>query len=214
MTPLQPSSAEAVLDAMRDFDSNGWPEGFGQRNLHWYVLHPKTDKEYPCKAIWGLATGRAHTDFSSGLRIREVLERLGFRCVKLTPSDLPPPHDPDLPPFQEGVERQVTRNMRERNPAARKRCIDHFRAQNGGRLVCEACNLDFSERYGELGADFIHVHHLDPLANAGDARAITPETDLVPVCPNCHAMLHRGRAWEDPLPLDDLRALLGHDPSS
>lgn len=214
MTPLQPASAKAVLDAMDAFDANGWPDGFGQANLRWYVMHPKRGVPYPCKAIWGLATGRAHDEFSSGAPIRAVLERLGFDCVALGPSDLPPPPDPDQPALQEGAERQVSRNMRERNPAARKRCVDHCRAQNGGRLACAACDLDFSERYGDLGAGFIHVHHLAPLSGSDGRREVVPEMDLVPICPNCHAMLHRGRAWDDPLPVTELQKLLRKEANS
>jgi len=44
---------------------------------------------------------------------------------------------------------------------------------------------------GELGAGFIHVHHLNPLAAVGKAHKVSPRNDLRPVCPNCHEMLHR-----------------------
>lgn len=57
---------------------------------------------------------------------------------------------------------------------------------------CVVCNFDFAETYGpELGAGFIYVHHLKPLAEIGEAYVLNPEEDLRPVCPNCHAMLHR-----------------------
>lgn len=45
--------------------------------------------------------------------------------------------------------------------------------------------------YGEIGAGYIHVHHLKPLAEVTGEREIDPIADLIPVCPNCHAMLHR-----------------------
>jgi hypothetical protein len=50
--------------------------------------------------------------------------------------------------------------------------------------------LSFGERYGALGEGFIEVHHLNPMANAAGERTIDPVRDLVPVCPNCHRMLH------------------------
>jgi len=57
---------------------------------------------------------------------------------------------------------------------------------------CVVCNFDFAETYGpELGDGFIHVHDLKPLAEIGEAYVLNPEEDLRPVCPNCHAMLHR-----------------------
>jgi predicted HNH restriction endonuclease len=43
---------------------------------------------------------------------------------------------------------------------------------------------------GEIGAGYIEVHHLRPLADAEGERPVDPAADLRPVCPNCHAMLH------------------------
>ena len=51
------------------------------------------------------------------------------------------------------------------------------------------CGFNFEDRYGTHGKGFIHVHHLDPLAQG--EREVVPERDLRPVCPNCHYMLHR-----------------------
>ena len=53
--------------------------------------------------------------------------------------------------------------------------------------------MDFEETYGELGRGFIHVHHLVPISSIGKTYQIDPINDLAPVCPNCHAMLHRGQ---------------------
>jgi 5-methylcytosine-specific restriction protein A len=67
------------------------------------------------------------------------------------------------------------------------------------------CGLDFGERYGALGEGFIHVHHLTELASIGREYEVDPVRDLRPVCPNCHAMLHR----TDPaLSPEELRAIL------
>lgn len=85
----------------------------------------------------------------------------------------------------EGAVRTVTVNVFERDPNARRKCI----AQWGTR--CVVCSFDFGEHYGELGAGFIHVHHLRPLAEIGERYELNPIADLRPVCPNCHAMLHR-----------------------
>lgn len=89
--------------------------------------------------------------------------------------------------FSEGDVQKSLVNKYERNPAARKACIDAH------GCYCEVCNLNFEERYGELGKDFIHVHHVVPVSErGGKGYKIDPEKDLVPVCPNCHAMLHKG----------------------
>lgn len=58
---------------------------------------------------------------------------------------------------------------------------------------CHACSTNMEKVYGPLGADFIHVHHENMLAAQGGARLVDPYTDLVPLCPNCHAIAHRRR---------------------
>ena len=45
--------------------------------------------------------------------------------------------------------------------------------------------------HGEIGKNFIHVHHLTPISTIGKEYELNVDTDLVPVCPNCHYMLHR-----------------------
>ncbi|MNJ37273.1 HNH endonuclease [compost metagenome] len=85
----------------------------------------------------------------------------------------------------EGAAKSVTIKIYERDRGARLRCIRHW------GWSCFVCQFDFAKTYGELGESFIHVHHLKPLAEIGDAYDLNPVTDLRPVCPNCHAMLHR-----------------------
>jgi 5-methylcytosine-specific restriction protein A len=78
---------------------------------------------------------------------------------------------------------------RERDPVNRARCL----AAHGYR--CAVCAMSFAEEYGEIGEGFIHIHHENPLAASDDAAGAVhdPETTMKPVCPNCHAMLHRGQ---------------------
>lgn len=102
----------------------------------------------------------------------------------------------------EGAVCRVLVNVYERDPSARRKCIEHW----GTR--CVVCALDFSDRYGELGAGFIHVHHLRPLSEIREQYELDPITDLRPVCPNCHAMLHRK---SPPLGVDELRAVVAPD---
>ena len=101
--------------------------------------------------------------------------------------------------YPEGAKKQVRINAFERNSQARKACLVHY----GTR--CAACDLSFDERYGDVGAGFIHVHHIVPLTKLPAGYRISPITDLVPVCPNCHAMLHR---TEPPLTVAELRQRL------
>ena len=60
-----------------------------------------------------------------------------------------------------------------------------------------------------MGEGFIHVHHIKPIAEIGTSYVINPATDLVPVCPNCHAMLHHGENGRV-LSVDELRIIIGN----
>ena len=86
----------------------------------------------------------------------------------------------------EGAVKQVTVNAFERSDQARSKCIELFGAK------CCVCDFEFENLYGkELGAGFIHVHHLVDISTIGKAYVVDPKKDLRPVCPNCHAMLHK-----------------------
>lgn len=87
--------------------------------------------------------------------------------------------------FTEGAAMQVTQTQYERNPFARNQCLKHF------GYKCSVCKFDFSDYYGEIGKNFIHVHHLTQIATVKKTYSVDPIKDLRPVCPNCHAMLHR-----------------------
>ena len=85
----------------------------------------------------------------------------------------------------EGAKKEIVVNSYERNREARNRCI----AEKGCK--CAVCGMDFEKVYGEIGQGFIHVHHIVPLSSIGKEYELDPVKDLIPVCPNCHAMLHR-----------------------
>ena len=99
----------------------------------------------------------------------------------------------------EGAKKSIVVNSYERNPIARQRCIDHWQAQ------CSICSFNFEAAYGLLGKGFIHVHHLTPISQIGAEYEIDPIKDLRPVCPNCHAMLHKR---EPPLSVDELKTII------
>lgn len=86
----------------------------------------------------------------------------------------------------EGAVTTVLVNRYERSATARRKCIEHYGA------VCAVCSLDFKSTYGQIGEGFIHVHHVVPISSIGETYVLDPIEDLIPVCPNCHAMLHRG----------------------
>lgn len=92
---------------------------------------------------------------------------------------------PGADQYWEGALRRIMVNAYERDAAARDACIAHFGA------ACRVCGFDFGATYGELGSGFIHVHHTRPLSEVRSGYAVDPKRDLIPVCPNCHAMLHQ-----------------------
>lgn len=101
----------------------------------------------------------------------------------------------------EGASKQVMVNAYERDPRAREECLRH----HGNR--CSVCGMSFGDVYGEpFQSMTVHVHHLRPLALQGGARRIDPKEDLRPVCPNCHAVLHR-RA--EPYSIQEAKGFLG-----
>ena len=91
-----------------------------------------------------------------------------------------------------------------RSQAARVECI---------RLkgcYCNICGYNFEKNYGELGANYIEVHHITPIGELSSAESYegtNPETDLIPLCSNCHAMIHRRRKPYQP---EEIKALLGN----
>lgn len=101
--------------------------------------------------------------------------------------------------YVEGAKRQVTVNGYERNAAARRKCVEHYGP------VCVVCGFDFEEIYGSAAAGIIHVHHLIPLADIGNEYEIDPISDLRPVCPNCHAVIH---SKKEPYSIDDVTSFL------
>lgn len=86
--------------------------------------------------------------------------------------------------FLEGATKTVSINAYERNRKARAACIRRHGA------ICAVCNFNFEVVYGAIAKGFIHVHHIVPLATIGKQYRLNPVKDLVPVCPNCHAVIH------------------------
>lgn len=99
----------------------------------------------------------------------------------------------------EGSASEVTLNKYERNKSAREACIAYYGCR------CATCGLDFERTYGEIGRGFIHVHHITPISSIGSEYVIDPVHDLIPLCPNCHAMIHRSMP---PMSVSELRKLI------
>lgn len=101
--------------------------------------------------------------------------------------------------FVEGAAKTIAVNAYERNSKARSACIKHYGA------VCVVCNFNFEAAYGAIGKGFINVHHIVPLAEIRREYELDPIRDLIPVCPNCHAIIH---LTQPAMSIEELRSCL------
>ncbi|MBL0703657.1 MAG: HNH endonuclease [Sulfurospirillum sp.] len=90
--------------------------------------------------------------------------------------------------LSEGTKTKVFVNRFERNPKARQSCLEHY------GYNCQVCQFNFEKTYGKIGKDSIHVHHIIPISKIRKNYTINPIKDLLPVCPNCHLILHKKNA--------------------
>jgi 5-methylcytosine-specific restriction protein A len=73
---------------------------------------------------------------------------------------------------------------------------------------CLACGFNFEKTYGDIGEGFIHVHHVTPVSQMIAGYVVDPARDLVPLCPNCHAMVHTS---SPPLSVEQLKLILSRN---
>ena len=119
----------------------------------------------------------------------------------------------DIWPIQEelGIEKQLVEGASftvqvsafERNPVARRKCVDHYGTS------CTVCGFNFGTTYGNPADGYLHVHHLKPLASIGDEYVVDPIKDLRPVCANCHSVIHLRQL---PYSIEEVKSMLrGND---
>jgi len=148
-----------------------WPGSWQRLSLRLVRAPVETADGSPQRA---LELAKEWSELVTGM----VVSLLPLESVAASPA-------PDVVGLPEGAMSRVTVNRYERNPVNRALCL----ASNG--TACKACGFDFGRSYGPLGQGFIEVHHRIPVAQMGSEYSIDPATDLVPLCPNCHAMIHR-----------------------
>lgn len=194
-----------ILDASIAYINKSIPHDFSHSTTYDVLIE---GERYPPKAIIGIASsyhlgGRALTNkhFSGGLHTKcfRVLKENGFNIVLKNENIVYPDEIPQTIVHREGSVKQVIVNRYERDDKARNKCIEYY------GLKCRVCTCDFEEMYGDLGAGFIHVHHIIPISEIKKEYVIDPIKDLQPVCPNCHSMLHRG---DKPPSMDELKAIV------
>ena len=135
-----------------------------------YVLPPESSLSIGEYGVWSIKLSKSDGDFDC-FEYGDVNRKDDLKNV--------------LQPIIEGQEVSFELTKYERSPEARSKCIFHYGA------LCQSCNIDFGEIYGDIGKGFIHVHHIVPISQMTGEYEVNPITDLIPLCPNCHAMTHR-----------------------
>lgn len=142
-------------------------------------------------------------------QLAQALRAVGLRDESNSyehPTDVGRSEDRTGETIASSLEGQVLRRLvttRERDPKLRNAKIDQSRSARGD-ISCEICGFDFEKVYGDLGAGYIHVHHVIPLHFSGQVN--TTLDDLILVCVNCHQMIHRDRSrWKTP---EELRQII------
>ncbi|MEO8388622.1 HNH endonuclease [Polaromonas sp.] len=178
---------------------NGKKRGFGQSLQH---IHLIEDEGY---SLFTFPIIMAEDDGSGSAKIQGLVKELSQKYLLRIKNrwyaiEGPPewPAESSSETFLEGATRTVIVNAYERDPVARRKCLQHYKP------ICKVCAFDFSANFGSLGADFMHVHHLRPLSSIRKAYRVDPIRDLRPVCPNCHAMLHKKK---DVMSIEALKAI-------
>ena len=147
-------------------------------------------------------------------KLKMRFDRLGNNTFQITFQ-----HDIDIKVIKADIKSEIIENMEpsqlkkegaviyysgkkyERDAFNRKRAIDIH------GLSCKVCGFNFFDFYGELGEGFIEVHHIQTLNSLkGKEHIINPTTDLIPLCSNCHRMIHR--TWKKAITIDQLKDIV------
>lgn len=128
----------------------------------------------------------------------------GLCWVGLEPSrPISDPVDPNSMSFPEGSEKRRLHLFRERNRFV-VALAKELAMKDDPLLQCQVCNFSFSERYGDLGKEFIEAHHKIPVAQLKKGSR-TKVGDIALICSNCHRMIHKGNRT---LSIEELKKLI------
>jgi len=105
----------------------------------------------------------------------------------------------------EGTRRNRNISLYERSKELRDIAVQRYTI--GGRIKCSSCTFNFYDFYGEIGKDYIEIHHIKPVFQFVDEdktvfleRALQ---NIIPTCSNCHRIIHRKR--QNPLSIEQLK---------
>lgn len=135
--------------------------------------------------------------------IKQILKKQPPNEFRFPEEIIPSKSEPEINDriFNEGDVTQITINAHERNSQARLECIRFYKNE----YKCIICGFRFIEHFGIDGENIIHIHHIKPLGNSYGPYKLNPISDLVPVCPNCHAFIH---SKNPPYSIEEVQNLL------
>ena len=111
--------------------------------------------------------------------------------------------------ISEGTTTTTITKTRKRSAKLREASIMQYSNINGD-ISCYACGFNFKKIYGELGKDYIEIHHEEPLYQYSDDDFDKYLSEAIkktkPLCSNCHRMLHRHR--DKVITADDLKCII------
>lgn len=136
-------------------------------------------------------------DHNDEILTQSLVIRWAGRMLGLVLSLLPLEHE--AVGEAEGGVVQIVGNRYERSSVNRAACIE---IQGD---ICKVCGFNFGTVYGEIGKGFIEVHHIEPVSGLQQGTVVNPASDLVPLCANCHSMIHRK---SPPYTVEELKTMI------
>jgi 5-methylcytosine-specific restriction enzyme A len=182
---LSPSSSEPIvgagaigrigkaLSAYLNFIPESYYDRGQERPAYFSLVGPYTDNGY--EMVRNLQNALENLELTENDNLTEqLIDRLPTETMKFDERTL----------YKEGKVAQIFVDRYERNQKARLECINHY----GNK--CYVCGFDFGQFYGSIAQGFIHVHHKNQLSEIGSEYEVDPIKDLIPVCANCHSVIH------------------------
>lgn len=191
-TDFSNGPAELILSESWKYNAGRKSNGYGQSREHIRLIEEEGYqlKTFPMKYSDDLQDAEGNgpakiEDFTPILSNRTLRKDSDGWYAYPDPGNPIPEEIDTSQKYIEGASQEVSVNTYERNADARAKCIAHH------GYKCSACSFDFEEVYGAIGKNYIHVHHIVPLSEIREEYEVDPINDLIPVCPNCHAIIHR-----------------------
>ena len=188
---LKPEKRKAEIQKWSRFAITTEEDLLSEAQTIYVISHCKAVKPFPMTNLIKVSDGKPlnkNFKYNYALVLDETTD------IELMPDELLFSNQ-----YSEGAVKKILVNYFERNPKARQECLDHY------GLTCKVCGFNSEEVFGPMGRGFIHVHHLKPLSKIKKGYIVDPIKDLIPICPNCHSMIHK---YNPPYKVEKLKTII------